>query len=216
MEQRQSFRITDWVGLNTRLSDLEIPIGASPALNNIEFFKEGWTIRNGITKKNASAIASKAVTGLFDGFNDVLAYCDTKLKQWNSGTSAWDDAITGLTADAIPVFASYNALDLMVNGSGNDAPQKWNGTTGGAIGGSPPKADDIVVWRNHVWYTGLASPNQGEVQFSEIEDPESYPGNFLRPTKRVVTSFVLQRGRKVVTLFAVVWLPSQERRTAHD
>lgn len=183
MEERIAIRVQEWEGLNSRDSDLAIRPGQATSLQNVEFYRDGWRTRNGYSKKNSTSLGAVAITGLFDGWNDVLAYHGTTLGEWNGTTFA--DINTGLTSGAVPRFTSYNALDLMVNGNANDNPKKWDGTTFADLGGSPPKADDICVWRNHVWLSGLASPNQGEVRYSKIEDPETWDsGGFLRPSKR--------------------------------
>jgi len=184
METRETFRVSDWEGLNTRDSDLEIPIGASPYISNIEFFREGWKTRQGITKLHAAAIAAKPVSGIFDGWNHILAYCGAGIHKWNSGTSEWDAISGALTDSAIPMWTSYNALDIFVNGSANSNPQKWDGATLAALGGSPPKADCVALWHNRIWLSGLASPNQGEVRYSDLELPETWNGDFIRPSKQ--------------------------------
>lgn len=185
MELRQVARIRDWTGLNTREADINLRDGDSPSLANIEFYKNGWVVRNGYSKKHTTALGSAAITGLFDGWNDILAYEGTNLREWDGTTFTAITGATTLTNGAVPQFVSYNALDIMVNGSGNDAVKKWDGTTFGNLGGSPPKAGSIEVWRNHIWLADLVSPNQGEVRFSELEDPETWPsGHFLRPAKR--------------------------------
>ena len=171
--------------MNTRDSDLEIELGASPEVNNIEFFREGWKTRAGITKKHTTALGSEPINGIFDGFNDILVAEGTNLREWDGTTFTAITGATTLANNAIPAFASYNALDIMVNGSANDNPKSWDGATFQDLTGSPPKADDVTVWRNHVWLTGLASPNQDEVRFSQLEDPTIWPsGHFLRPSKR--------------------------------
>jgi hypothetical protein len=191
MEQRTIFRVSDFTGLNSRDTDTEIRDGESPDLLNIEFFQNGWRTRpsTGLIDDEVSAVSANPFVGLFEGYNDTIGYtADGKVYAFNLGSKSWNQIATGLTPTAFvyyPVFASYNGLDIVVNGYGGDAPQCWDGGSWAPLPGSPPKADDIAVWRNHVFLTGLGSATPGEVRFSELENPELWPsGNWLRPTKK--------------------------------
>lgn len=190
--RRPPISIRIWLGLNNRESDIAIKPGESPSLSNVEFFQDGWVTRNGITKKNASSFGSLAVTGIFDGFNDILLYEGTNLRKWD-GTDTFDTitGATSLTSGAVPAFVSFNALDIMCNGSGNDEIKKWDGTTFAALSGSPPKGGTMAVFQGRVFIGDLASPNQDEVQYSDLEAPETWQGRFLRPSKR-------QKGHDVI------------------
>lgn len=185
--------IQRWLGLNSRDSDLTVKLGESPDLSNIEFFQDGWVTRSGITKKNSSPFGSVAVQGIFDGYNDILLYEGTNLRKWNSSTGAFDTltGATGLVDGAVPQFVSFNALDIMVNGPTNDTVKKWDGTNFGALNGSPPKGSTIAVFQGRIFIGGLATPNFDEVQYSDLEDPETWQDRFLRPSKR-------QKGHDVV------------------
>lgn len=206
LELRQPIRIVEWLGLNTRDADLHIRDSEVADIQNVEFFKQGWVVRNGMSKLHTAALGSAAITGIFDGWNHILLYEGTNLRRWDGTTFATITGATGLVNGAVPQFVSYNALDIMVNGSGNDAPQKWDGTTFGALGGSPPKAGSIEVWRNHIFLADLASPNQGEVRYSAIEDPEVWDsGGFLRPSKRT-------KGHEIVAVKACPY-PGEEDGT---
>jgi len=97
-----------------------------------------------------------------------------KVYQANIGGGTWDaiTGATGLSTTVAPIWVTYKNLALRWNGT--DTPKKWDGTTFGNIGGSPPNGTIGALYKDRVYVTGV-SPNYSTVYFSAVGDPENWP-----------------------------------------
>lgn len=191
MEQRRIIPLSSFTGLNTRQSALEMPESDSPWCVNVDFRDGGISPRWNFPTMSgvpADTYWQGVYAGLYEnlvygsGFTDATATVYT----WDGSENTWGwTAIkTGLVGyRAYPSFASYNGLDIMVNGFRNDIPQKWSGTVWGDLGGTPPRANQVLVWRNRVWLAGLGPGYEGEIRYSDLENPESGWSQFIRVSK---------------------------------
>lgn len=75
---------------------------------------------------------------------------------------------SSFTANAEFYFATLTDNVVVVNGV--DAPQKYDGTTLSAVGGSPPTANYIEVHKNRMWMT-----SGSRLYFSDLLDIEDWP-----------------------------------------
>jgi hypothetical protein len=129
-----------------------------------------------VEKVNATTVgAAVAITGgvefvKSDGTRiEVFGTNDGKIFKLVTGTATAID--TGNTAGTKWYFAQYNDLLIMANRV--DAPQKWDGTTVAALGGSPPaKGGPVVVHGNRVFF--LDGTNKSRLTWSALDDEEDY------------------------------------------
>lgn len=121
-------------------------------------------------------------------------------------------AVTTLTTGndtlARYTFATQNDILYIVNGV--NAMQKWDGTTFGSAGGSPPLGQYVVVHKNYMFITGNPTSNRSRLYFSDLGNPESWPAlNFIDVGKgdgdRITGMYILL-DQLVVTKNSSVWL----------
>lgn len=87
----------------------------------------------------------------------------------NDGTGAITSIKSGLNASStLYDWVSVNDILYFVNSF--DGPQKWDGTTEGVAGGSPPNASQIELYANHLFYL---QPNTNFVVFSDAGSYET-------------------------------------------
>lgn len=79
---------------------------------------------------------------------------------------------SGFTQGGEFFFASL--MDYIVAVNGIDAPQKYDGTTLGALGGSPPRGHYIATHKNYLWMAHTSSATS-RLYFSSVLDIESWP-----------------------------------------
>jgi hypothetical protein len=82
----------------------------------------------------------------------------------NDITGATTAIKTGLNVSAV-LYDWANVNDVLYFVNGVDAPQKWDGTTEAVAGGSPPVANNVEVYANHLFYV---QPNTNYVVFSDV------------------------------------------------
>lgn len=85
---------------------------------------------------------------------------------------------SGLSTSDRWEFATMN--DILWGVDGSDANIKWDATTLGTMGGTPPTCQHIVVHKNFMFLAGNSSANRSRLYFSDIGSPESWPAlNFI-------------------------------------
>src|SRR5439155_9245404 len=136
---------------------------------------------------------------------------DGRLVQLNvDGTTA--NIVTGLTTTRRWSFDVYNDKVIAVNGA--DAPRKWDGTTVGLLGGSPPTtASMVIVHSNRVFM--LDETLSSRITWSALNNEEDYttptsagtmlvdPNNSFRLTGMVSASkseLILAKPNKIYRL----------------
>ena len=136
----------------------------------------GLKTRKGSSRYNAVAIGNGgAITGMFlckyaDGIRKWVASEGTGLYLDSSGS--FSAIKTGLTSGQYVQMAMLGNLAVFVNGK--EAPQKYNGTTVAALGGTPPADPSIIVsHRNHLFMAG-ASANPFLITASAVNNPEDW------------------------------------------
>ncbi len=149
-------------GLDIKTSPLKLANDKKLANRVIKADNMVYTISRAITKRfnyaqhNTDSLgANVAITGgiqLRHSNGTDFTICGTddgRLVQLNTaGTTA--DITTGLTTNRRWSFDIYNDKVIAVNGV--DAPMKWDGTTFGTLGGSPPTTASVVkVHSNRVF-----------------------------------------------------------------
>lgn len=90
----------------------------------------------------------------------------------NDVTGALTSIKSGLNSSAT-IYDWANVNDILYFVNGFDSPQKWDGTTEAAAGGSPPTSSQIEVYANHLFYL---QPNTNFVAFSDAGSYESIQG----------------------------------------
>jgi hypothetical protein len=95
---------------------------------------------------------------------------NTSVYTINDATGVTTAIKTGLSSSSTAYdWASVNDKEYFVNGF--DAPQVYNGTAVAAVGGSPPVADNVEVYANHLF---LMQPSTNYVVFSDAGNYESF------------------------------------------
>lgn len=93
-------------------------------------------------------------------------------------TPAMSVLVSGLSTTQRWSFETMN--DIMWGVDGSDAPIKWDGTTQGNMGGSPPICLFIQLHKNYLFLAGNPASNRSRLYFSDLGLPESWPAlNFI-------------------------------------
>lgn len=138
----------------------------------------------GATKLNSSALESgAAVMGLVDYWRIGTGGTPTQRRIVNVGTKikadnadgTFSDIITGRTSGAIPSYCVFDDILIIADDSGN-APQSYNGTTGGALAGSPPNFAFCVAHKSRAWAAGNPSV-PSRLYYSVLGNPEDWTGS---------------------------------------
>jgi len=144
---------------------------ASNILPNEEGLATG---RKGQTKFNNTTLGSR-VTSFFEFKSGTtrkqLASYGTKIGEYSDGTGEFVDKITGLTDDQMYQWENFGGKAIGVNGA--DAPQYWDGSTGGDLAGSPPVGTSIAQWANRIWYGGDTT-DVATLSGSALNNPTDY------------------------------------------
>ncbi len=69
-----------------------------------------------------------------------------------------------------------NETDVIIMGNGTDVMKKWDGTTFGNLGGTPPVAKSISIHAERLWATGVKSIPQYGDYYSDDLNPENWTG----------------------------------------
>ena len=138
---QKAFVLQGFTGLNTNDDSTQIENNQAQDLLNVEITKE-IKKRGGYTAINGTAITGS--TGIYGlgtyyktGGSDYLLYAShTTIGTLNFSTGATASIITGLVTNERVRFKQFKNIAVMTKAG--DAPQKYNGVTGEALGGSPP------------------------------------------------------------------------------
>lgn len=107
---------------------------------------------------------------------EILATAGTKLYKQNTSTADWTEVTggTAFTDGAKPHFSTWidptgsDAMVIITTESG-DTPQKYDGTTRGDLGGTPPSGDFNAVYHERLF---IFDKNTGTVYYSGFGTPE--------------------------------------------
>lgn len=97
---------------------------------------------------------------------------NTNVYTVNDVTGATTSIKSGLNTSAT-LYDWTDVNDILYFVNGFDVPQKWDGTTEAAAGGSPPAASQVELYANHLFYL---QPNTNFAVFSDAGSYESIPG----------------------------------------
>jgi hypothetical protein len=165
--------------------------------------------RRGYSKLNANEWAEAAATGIrgihkfykaSDGSEKIVIAGNTDWGVFN-GTDTFTDLSLTLTADKDTNFIVYN--DLLIGVNGADAPNKYDGSTAGALSGSPPTASVVAEYADHIFMNDITDPNR--IYYSAKENPEDWStandsGNIQigKGSDDYITALVPQRSRLLI------------------
>jgi hypothetical protein len=163
------------LGVNYSIPPYELRANELADSKNVVPSRKGLpTGRGGQVKFNNTTLSSR-VTSFHEYKSgtdrDQIVSYSTKIAVYNSGTSEFDDKITGLTDDKMFQWANFGGLSVGVNEV--DAPQAWNGSSGAALTGSPPIGLTVAQWSNRLWFGG-DSTNVALLSGSALNDPTDY------------------------------------------
>jgi len=173
------FTLGNFGGLNNSSDSAQIADNEAQDLSNVIFTKD-LAKRGGYTEINSTAISGS--TGIYglgayyqaDGTRELLYASHTVIGKLTVGTGATASLITGLTSNQRTRFETFKDLIIAVNGSDN--PQKYNGTTGEDLGGSPPVTSYIALHKNYMFLAGN-STYKSRLYYSNIDDCETWGAN---------------------------------------
>jgi hypothetical protein len=124
-----------------------------------------------------------SVTGLVDywrtgsGGNPTqrrVAHYDDRVIA-DAGDGVFSEIIPGVTVGAVPSYCVADDLLLIADDSGN-APNSYDGTTAGALAGSPPNFAFAEWHKSRAWAAGNpAAPSR--LYYSALGDPEDWIGS---------------------------------------
>lgn len=154
--------------------------------DNLMFDLDGGPTKSpGTAKINSSALESgAAIRGCYDFWTSIggstqhrVVHVGTKIKADNAD-GTFTDIATGVSADAIPSYATFND-ELILSDTSGSAPRKWTGTGSSAVlGGSPPAFSFCVEHKGRLWAAGVtAQPSR--LYYSDPFDHETWSGNYI-------------------------------------
>lgn len=182
-----TFRIGFDVGFATDMIPQVRQVDHFSRLQNIIFEQSGAVKKVGGSERiNATAITGAPnIMGMFDAwyagtggtFTQKFFAVTSDSKVYKEDMDGTFDDITGgatITADAIPVFAQFADLTVILF-STNDTPLSSDGTTASALGGSPPAGRGGVPHVNRFWIWGT-NANPSRIAYSAYGDPTIWSG----------------------------------------
>jgi hypothetical protein len=129
------------------------------------------TTRPGLTLLG-SAVSAAVTRGIHQFINiagttvQTLAQAGTQLSRWDG--SAWQSITSIAPAKS---FTGANLNDLACLFYAGSAPQKWDGTTLGTLGGSPPQGEFAVEAYEQIFVCGIPG-REGDVDCCDVALPE--------------------------------------------
>ena len=149
----------------------------------------GYRRINGFAKYNTNIVpitsASTEEVLLSCIFNDkIVAARGTKIFTASAGSGSWTERDTGRTSAGIYTFERFNfdGNDKLVVADGNNAPTVFNtsfaatdvtSAGGGEVSTAVTGAKFVAVFKDHMFYAGMAS-NKQEVVFSVPFDEDNF------------------------------------------
>lgn len=161
-------------GLYELLDAAHRPLGALSAVSNLLPLPGGaLKTRPGYTAVG-SAISAAVTRGMHQYENlagttvQLLAQAGAQLSYWN------DPNWTSISA-AMPAkkFQGANLNDLACLFWSGSAPQKWDGSTLSALGGTPPQGEFVTAAYEQLFLTGIPT-REGDIDFCDVSDPETW------------------------------------------
>lgn len=138
----------------------------------------------GTSKVNSVAVASGAtVPGVYDYWRQGAAGSPSRKRILHAGTVCMNDnddgtfvnLFTGLQANSIPNYATFDDLLIIASDSTVDVPRSWDQTTAQNLAGSPPRFSFSCAHKNRHWAAGVYA-NPSRLYYSANVDPEDWTG----------------------------------------
>lgn len=179
----QTYSVFDFTkGLDLKTSALKLALlrgqNALRKADNIVYSAAGAASKrlDRTTLTSVGAGASVTVSGgcefvRSNGSREVIFGTDDGKIYKLNGDGTITSQVTGLTTGTRFYFATYNDLLIVCNRA--DAPRKYDGTTWGTLGGSPPTTGGpVVVHGNRVFFLDATSTSQ--LSWSALNNEEDY------------------------------------------
>ena len=166
--------VADFSGGEADLPPFKMPPKYSVRMQNVYPTETGGpALVPGFTRLNSTSVNVAITNGhVFvksDGTSITLASGGGIIYKLESG--ALTSILTGWDTAAKIRFCTYGDICIFTNGV--DAPNKYNGTTVSALGGTPPaKAFKAIVHKSRVWM--LERTDKLLASYSALEDAEDY------------------------------------------
>lgn len=166
----------------------------------------------GTSKYNATAIESgEEIRGAFEYVKVGTAGSPTRKRVVHAGTKILKDdndgtfasIFTGLEDNKIPNYCVFEDVLIISSDSTVDVPKKWDQSSAGDLGGSPPNFAFAVSHVNKVWAAGNAAV-PSRLYYSETLDAETWSGggagsiDIAPDDGDVITAIYPFRGRLIV------------------
>lgn len=199
-------------GLNTSMSQYLV---ADTQLTTCENFhpdpdlsgalkkRQGFALLNSTEFADASSSGVKGLHKFVDssGTERIVIAGNTDWGQYDGGSSFSSLSLSLSSSANLVNFAVYQ--DLLIGVNGVDAPQKYDGATAGALGGSPPTSSLIAIHADHVWMNDESNPSR--IHFSAKENAEDWTTSndagqidIEKNANESITAIVPQRHRLLV------------------
>lgn len=127
-----------------------------------------------------------------DGSKEIIVGGGGRLYSFDPDTWVWTQIYIGMDINATIAFAQFADLIIIVNGV--DTPLKYDGITVTTLGGSPPIASALYVFKNRLWMNNV--DDVMVAHHSGLQDPEDWtsPNN----SGYIDFDFVLPQGDELL------------------
>jgi len=152
---------------------------------NVYYGLDGGPHKIGGTEAiNGTVIASGAtITGLYDYWRQGTGGTPTRKRVAHAGTvcvaddndGTFANIFTGLDADAIPNYSTFDDFLIIASDSTGDVPKSWDQSTAQDLGGTPPNFSFSISHQNRHWAAGNAAA-PSTLYYSASVDPEDWVG----------------------------------------
>lgn len=150
--------------------------------------RHGWVRSQSVMSATSSSYAAGVGFAPFSAQSKILGFDeDGRLYTWTPGGGAATNVGAALVPAHPPTY--YRDMSIIFDVNGSTAPKKYDGSTLGNLGGSPPAASVSTVFKDHLVCANSAA-NRNRVWFSSAGAPETWDtaasGQWLDASRNVL------------------------------
>lgn len=177
-------------GLNTLDDPIDLDIGASPAILNMDITKKGKLLaRYGY--ELVSTIGTGAIRGMQPFYRTYGSNSGDYLVTHSADGNSYYTTAANLTPTLIGAWgtdagnpvrgATFNNLAIFSEGRGANVMKQWDATTLSNVAGSPPQVNVFGVFQKRMFCSGAtAAPSR--VNYSDVDALTNIATNFINVT----------------------------------